>query len=273
MKSIVLCMCLGKYNDIYFQMKITYLIQFKVMVNGITSEEYIQYEGVPQGSVLSTTLFILAIDNILYTLPREVQCSLSVDDFAIWLSYFNEKGQTVLQEAVDSIISWTSHGFTISRSKTVATTFTRKYRTVKPSLLLYGQPIKYVNHTKFLGLHFDEKMTWKYHFESVREKCGKVLCLLKRLSHTRWGADRSTLLYLHQTLVLSKIDYGSHLYASGSKSLLKKLDSLHHNGLRIATGAFRSFPVIFVTCGDRILFLKSEKRRIWAKLLFWAFEI
>ena len=183
---------------------------------------------------------------ILYTLLREVQCSLYVDDFAIWHSYFNEKkSQKVLQAAIDSIISWTSsHGFTISRSKTVAITFTRKYRTVKPSLLLYGQPIIYVNHTKFLGLHFDEKMTWKYHIESVREKCGKVLCLLKRLSHTRWEADRSTLVYLHQTLVLSKIDYGSHLYASGSKSFLKKLHSVHHNGLRIATGAFRSSPVI-----------------------------
>ena len=169
----------------------------------------------------------------MFTLAREVQCSLYVDDFAIWLSYLHEKeGQKVLQAAIDSIVSWTSsHGFTISRSKTVAVTFTRKYRTVKPSLLLYGQPIKYVNHTKFLGLHFDEKMTRKYHIESVREKCGKVLCLLKRLSHTRWEADRSTLLYLRQTLVLSKIDYGSHLYASGSKSLLKKLDSVHHNDL------------------------------------------
>ena len=41
--------------------------KFKVLVNGITSEEYIQYEGVPQGSVVSTTLFILSINDIVYT--------------------------------------------------------------------------------------------------------------------------------------------------------------------------------------------------------------
>ena len=103
--------------------------------------------------------FIVAINDIVYTLPKGVQCSLYVDDFAVWLSYLNEKeGQKVLPAAIDSIISWTSsYGFTISRSKTVAITFTRMYRTVKSSLLLYGQPIKYVNHTKFLGVHFDER--------------------------------------------------------------------------------------------------------------------
>ena len=86
--------------------------------------------SVPQGSIFSTTLYILAINDIVYTLPRGVQCSLYVNDFAIWFSYSNKKeGQKVLQEAIDSIISWTSsHGFTISRTKTVAITFARKYR-------------------------------------------------------------------------------------------------------------------------------------------------
>ena len=86
---------------------------FKVMINGITSEEYIQYESVPQGSIFSTTLYILAINDIVYTLPRGVQCSLYVNDFAIWFSYSNKKeGQKVLQGAIDSfrdIISWVYH--------------------------------------------------------------------------------------------------------------------------------------------------------------------
>ena len=115
---------------------------------------------------LAYLFFFLAIhDDDVYTLPSGVYCFFYADDFAIWLSCFNEKeGQKVFQVAIDGVISWTSsHGFTISGSKTVAITFTRKYRTIKPSLLLYGQPIKYVNHTKILGLYFDGKMTWKYH--------------------------------------------------------------------------------------------------------------
>ena len=49
--------------------------KFKVVINGITNEGYMQYEGVPQASLLSTTLFTLAFSDIVYTLP--------VDDFVI----------------------------------------------------------------------------------------------------------------------------------------------------------------------------------------------
>ena len=51
---------------------------FKVDINGYKSEEYIQYEGVPQGSILSTTCFILAIDGIVNDLPSNVKCSLYI---------------------------------------------------------------------------------------------------------------------------------------------------------------------------------------------------
>ena len=75
------------------------------------------------------------------------------------------------------------------------------------------------------------------------------------------GSCRSTLLYFHSTLVLLKIDFGSHLYASASKSFLKKLDSVHHSGLKIATGAFRSSSVIslYAETGFCSLSQKSEE--------------
>ena len=74
--------------------------KFKVNVNGVLSEEHTQHEGVPQGSVLSTTLFILAVNNIVQQLPPGVQCSLYVDDFAIWLIYSDvHVAENILQRA------------------------------------------------------------------------------------------------------------------------------------------------------------------------------
>ena len=243
---------------------------FKVKVNGVLSEEFSQFEGVPQGSVLSTTLFIMAINDLAKQLPVGVQCSLYVDDFAIWIIYSDVyAGQFILQKSLNMIVSWTTaHGFTISFNKTVAITFTSKRRIPKLKLTLYDKPVNFVTHTKFLGLHFDQRMTWKFHIDYLRQSCNKVLHLLKKLSHTKWGSDRSTLLYLHKTLILSKIDYGSHLYASASANLLRRLDPLHNAGLRYATGAFRSTPVVSLYSETGLCSL--DQRRVEYSLNFYS---
>ena len=62
------------------------------------------------------------------------------------------------------------------------------------------------------------------------------------MGHTDWGADRIVLLRLYRSLVRSKLDYGCIVYGSASRSILKQLDPIHHQGLRIALGAFRTSP-------------------------------
>ena len=44
-------------------------------------------------------------------------------------------------------------------------------------------------------------------------------------------------------LVRSKLDYGCAVYGSTKNYILKSLDPIHHQGLRIALGAFRTSPV------------------------------
>ena len=58
-----------------------------------------------------------------------------------------------------------------------------------------------------------------------------------------WGADTKVLLRLYRSLVLSKLDYGCIVYGSARQSYLRKLDSIHNQGLRLALGAFRISPV------------------------------
>ena len=65
------------------------------------------------------------------------------------------------------------------------------------------------------------------------------------LSNINWGGDRSVLLNLYRSLVRSKLDYGSIVYGSARKSYLKCLDTIHHQGLRFALGAFRTSPALY----------------------------
>ena len=62
------------------------------------------------------------------------------------------------------------------------------------------------------------------------------------MGHTDWGADRIVLPRLYRSLVRSKLDYGCIVYGSARRSILKQLDPIHHQGLRIALGAFRTSP-------------------------------
>ena len=85
--------------------------------------------------------------------------------------------------------------------------------------------------------------------------------LLKVLSHTSWGADRTTLLKLYRSLARSKLDYGCIIYVSARKSYLQNLDPIHNQGLRLALGAFRTSPVasLYVEADEPSLYSRREK--------------
>ena len=76
----------------------------------------------------------------------------------------------------------------------------------------------------------------------MKAKCQKALNLLRVVAHTDWGADRKVLLHLYRTIVRSKLDYCFFVYGSARESYLKTLDTIHHQGIRLALGAFRTSP-------------------------------
>ncbi|GFT35562.1 probable RNA-directed DNA polymerase from transposon X-element [Trichonephila clavipes] len=60
-----------------------HLRTFRVRLGGTLSAPFTQAEGVPQGSILSVTLFICHISHILNVLSPSIQASLYVDDLQI----------------------------------------------------------------------------------------------------------------------------------------------------------------------------------------------
>ncbi|GFO29677.1 retrovirus-related pol polyprotein from type-1 retrotransposable element r1 [Plakobranchus ocellatus] len=129
---------------------------------------------------------------------------------------------------------------------------------------LDGQPILVKGEAKFLGVIFYQKLSFENHVKYLKNKCLTALNLLRVVGHTDWGADRATLLKLYRTLVRSKLDYGSVIYGSAKKYVLRALDPIHHQGLRIAIGAFRTSPIksLYADAGEPSL----EHRRM--KLAF-----
>ncbi|GBN71038.1 hypothetical protein AVEN_82693-1 [Araneus ventricosus] len=160
--------------------------------------------------------------------------------------------QRQLQTAINNISQWSdNNGFTISASKTAAVHFCRKRNLhLDPELKLNGVSIPFLKEIGFLGVVFDNKLSFLPHVMQLRKKCEKSLNILKVLSTTAWGADRPSMLRIYKGTILSKLDYGCQIYGSARKSILQKLDPIHHSALRLCSRAFRTCPVqsLYVDC-------------------------
>ena len=99
---------------------------FQIHLGTILSDKKIhREEGVPQGAILSTTLFNVKINDIVKQVDPGVECSLFVDDFVNMYRYPTiDVIQRKLQHTIHSLEKWTlENGITISKNKTVAMHF------------------------------------------------------------------------------------------------------------------------------------------------------
>ena len=130
-----------------------------------------------------------------------------------------------------------------------------------PTLFLGDTILPYESHIKYLGVTLDQRLTFSQHINEVTCNVKLRLNILKVVSSFNWGADRTTLLRIYQSLCLSKIEYGCQIYGSACKTTLEKLDIVHNMALRICTGAYRTSPVesLYVDSGIPPLFIRREE--------------
>ena len=181
------------------------------------------------------------------TLQTDVNSSLYVDDFLICYRS-NGKIDTIerkLQGQLGKLEKWANeNGFKFSPQKTVGVHFCKRTSCVRtPQLELNKEQIPFRDHARFLGVIFDNGLTFLPHIKDLRLRCQSALNVLKFLSNPEWGGDTEHLLHLYRSLVRSKLDYACAVYGSAAKSYLQMLDPIQNQGLRLALGAFRTSPV------------------------------
>ena len=223
---------------------------FQTRIQSTLSDTFSLVEGIPQGSVLSCSLFAIAINDIVKDLPVGVQNALYVDDFAIYFTTASLlTAQRRLQLAINKIFSWAnSVGYRLSPEKTKSILFYRDKRWLgngnsSLELNMGTSVIECCSSVRYLGMIFDSHLNWKDHIIATKAKCMKALNLMKCLARTTWGARRDVMIMVYKATVLSILDYGCPIYSSASDAVLRLLDPVHNLGARLCTGAFRSSPV------------------------------
>ena len=218
----------------------------QVKINNTMSNK-IPKSGIPQGSILSVTLFLFTINSVLENLPAMVQGTLYADDLVIYtISRREQAAARRLQRAVNNISKWADErNLKFSENKTVRMTFKKRFRNTdtETTIMLKNKAIRTTSKTTYLGLIMDKHLNWSDHIKNLKTKAKQALNIFKVVAGYKWGADRRTLQRLYWATCRSQIDYGCQIYGSASESQLGKLDSIQNEAMRICSGAFRSSPI------------------------------
>ena len=215
--------------------------KFRVRIGAELSDYFIQKNGVPQGSVISPTLFMILINDLLSNISPHLRYALYADDIVIWCELEDiVESSRLIQSALDKVGEWQDlWGTTFSPTKSNFVLFTRKRNIPNINLNIKGVDVPSADSVTFLGMIFDKKLRWHEHIKYLYDSCHKRLNILRSLQSQAWGADRHTLILIFKSYIRSKLDYGCHLYDSAAKSIKNKLNVIQNSALRLATGALR----------------------------------
>lgn len=237
----------------------------QVRVGTQLSNIYQLENGTAQGAMLSPLAFLVMINDLPARLVG-VRSSLFADDSMLCCAGSHFKSlQTQMQTALDEAQKWCDEwGFKISREKSIAVLFTHRTGNHDIQLKIDGENIKLEKSARFLGVIFDQRLTWKHHIDYVETKCQKRLNLMKAVSGTRWGASRKALLMIYRALIRSVIDYGAIAFDSAAAVHTVKLQRIQNRALTMCCGAMTgtSVAALQVECNEMPLNLRRLAQQI-----------
>jgi len=140
-----------------------------VTIGNIKSEILTVNCGVPQGSVLGPTLFLLYINDLINT-SKLLSFHLFADDSNLFYSHKNlNELQAIMNVELESIYSWLcANKLSLNIDKSNVIIFHTPQKKVHGiSICINNVPLKQVNELKYLGVMLDSNINWKAHVSYI----------------------------------------------------------------------------------------------------------
>ncbi|GFS13461.1 reverse transcriptase-like protein [Elysia marginata] len=217
----------------------------RVSLQGRESRQAIFKDGIPQGGVLSPTLFLVFMNSIQNIIKPHVKAALYADDLALICSEDScGTAQKRLQECITLLEQWTDDwAMTVNAAKTTYSIFSLSTKIPNLRLRINNSLLEKENYPKYLGVTFDPRLTWCKQIETVQKNAVRRTLLLKKLAGTSWGAEMKLLKKTYVGYVRPVMEYGIAAWGTASKTNFQKIERVQNHSLRIITGGIKSTPI------------------------------
>lgn len=198
--------------------------------NKMSSEKSIPI-GVVQGSILSTGLFSVMINDLPRVL-RHCLYMIFADDFQFYISGYLCDIQSMydkINEDFTAISKWAdSNGLKLNVNKTQVILFSKTPVNVPP-FFLNGVEMSFANTVKNLGIVFDSNLSWEHHINTL---CGKIYGTLNKLYQIRDYLSEPARVRVIKSLIFPHLLYGSCLFSNCKSKFFCKLRKAVNNCTR-----------------------------------------
>ena len=203
----------------------------QVVVGGEFSQSQQVLSGVPQGSILGPTLFVLFINDISNSIDSNSKIKLYADDTKLYRKISTPNDCLILQNDINILNNWSVENkmkFHPRKCKVLTVTMKRS-----PTLYVYklgDTPIQLVNTEKDLGVNFHSSLTWTDHCNYLYSKASRMLGLARRTCHFINNVRRKRTIYL--ALVRSQFEHCSTVWRPGFVTTKNKLENIQRKAVR-----------------------------------------
>ena len=199
----------------------------KVAVRGAESDVLPVTSGVPQGSVLGPTLFLLYIND----LPDSVSCNVSLyaDDTLIYAKIQTRADEIRFQNNIDSLVSWsTKNKMPFNRTKCEVIVFNQG-ATPLPQYSISDHLLQCVDTTKYLGVVLQSDLKFKKHISDIMGSANRTLGCIKYTLH---GAPEKAKLLAYTSLCRPKLEYADVLWDPSDNASIEDLELVQNKAVR-----------------------------------------
>jgi hypothetical protein len=227
----------------------------KLKFNGKTSDPFDFIVGTPQGSPVSPVLSIIYTSPLLHKMRTWTESSLGmyIDDGVIFACGKNwEDIERAMTHGYTECVEWlTRAGLNVEPDKTELLFFRKKGKRVEPPTHIHlpipalgtRYRVAGTNTLRYLGFFFDTGLNWSHHVDVVCNRARASLKALQLLGNSVRGLDQAKWRLVYNAICLPVLTYGCQLWYRGKQiGLVKKLQTVQNEAVRIISGTFRTTP-------------------------------